>query len=375
MTKKSRTILFLICLILFLIITPIVIFYSQGYRFDFKTKKISQTGGFYFKVSPKSAEIYINDRFKKKTDFFLGEIQIENLLPKKYKIEIKKSGFHSWQKTLEVEEKKVTEAKNIVLFPENIHFDLWDKNIENFFISPDEKKIILKRNVQEKKWILELFDIEKNIKTQLIEEKNDLSDLEFSEDSKEIELKLKTNKGEKIFSLKIDNPPFILEERKTSFLAKEKKQLKGDDKNIFLIENNILSQFNPETNSFEKIFEPIKNAKLSGDKRKLAFFTDYEIWVLYLNEEISPFHKKGEKVFLLRFSEKIKDLFWLTDHYLMIQVGEKIKISEIDDRDRINVIDLASFNKNSKIFWSTVNRKLYVLTEKNLFVLAEKFIL
>ena len=36
MTKRTRTILFLICVILFLLITPSVIFYSLGYRFDFE---------------------------------------------------------------------------------------------------------------------------------------------------------------------------------------------------------------------------------------------------------------------------------------------------------------------------------------------------
>jgi len=83
MTKKTRTILFLICLFLFLLIAPSAIFYSQGYRFDFDSKKITQTGGLFLKVFPKSAEIYLDGKLKKKTDFFFGSILIENLLPKK----------------------------------------------------------------------------------------------------------------------------------------------------------------------------------------------------------------------------------------------------------------------------------------------------
>jgi len=328
MTKRNKTILFFVCLILFFIIAPTVIFYSQGYRFDFIRKKITQTGGFYFKILPKNSEIYLNDRFKKKTDFFIGEAQLGNLLPRKYKVEIKKPGFHSWQKTLEVKERQVTEAKNIVLFPENVRFNLLDKGIEDFFILPDEKKIVLKRK-QGKSLTLELFDPEKNSKDSFFKEKD-------------ISPSLPETKGE----------------------------LKISDENIFLTKNNALYKFNFETNSFEKFFEPIKGIKPSPDKKRLVYFSEYEVWILYLAEEISPFHKKNESVFLLRFSEKIEDIFWLTNHYLLIQTNGKIKISEIDDRDRINIILLAEF-KNPKIFWSAVNRKLYLLDEGS-FLVSEK---
>ena len=86
MTERTRTILFLICLFLFLLIAPVTIFYSQGYRFDIDSKKITQTGGLFLKIEPKQVEIYINGKLKKKTDFFFGSALIENLLPRKYKI-------------------------------------------------------------------------------------------------------------------------------------------------------------------------------------------------------------------------------------------------------------------------------------------------
>ncbi|GAI49198.1 unnamed protein product, partial [marine sediment metagenome] len=44
-----------------------------------------------------------------------------------------------------------------------------------------------------------------------------------------------------------------------------------------------------------------------------------------------------------------------------------IKIAEIDDRDRINVVDIAEF-ENPKIFWNKNDKKLYVLSEENLYV-------
>ena len=131
MTKKTRTVLFLIFLTLFLLITPLAIFYSQGYRIDIDSKRITQTGGLFLKVIPKQAEIYLNEKLTKKTDFFFGSALIENLLPRKYKIEIKKEGYHPWEKNLEIKEKEVVETKNIVVFSENINFEILSKKIEN----------------------------------------------------------------------------------------------------------------------------------------------------------------------------------------------------------------------------------------------------
>lgn len=83
---------------MFLLIAPSIVLYSQGYRIDFENKKITQTGGLFLKISPKQADIYLNGKLSRKTDFFFGSALIENLLPKKYKLEIKKTGYQSWKK-------------------------------------------------------------------------------------------------------------------------------------------------------------------------------------------------------------------------------------------------------------------------------------
>jgi hypothetical protein len=144
MTKRTRTILFLVCLFLFLLIVPLAVLYSQGYRIDWDNKKLTQTGGLFLKILPKQVEVYFDGKLKEKTDFFFGSILIENLLPKKYKIGVKKAGFYPWEKTLEIKEKEVTEAKNIVLFPENPDFTILTKEVEGFWFSPNQKEIILK---------------------------------------------------------------------------------------------------------------------------------------------------------------------------------------------------------------------------------------
>ena len=140
MTRKTRKILFFVFFLIFLLGAPLIILYYQGYRFDLEKKSLTQTGGLFLKVTPKQAEIYIDGELVKKTDFFFGSTLIENLLPKKYKIEIKKEEYFPWEKILEIRAKEVTEGKNIVLFPENINFEILLKNVGNFWFSPDERK-------------------------------------------------------------------------------------------------------------------------------------------------------------------------------------------------------------------------------------------
>ena len=104
MTKQQRIILFLICAFLFVISAVAVIFYSQGFRLDLKNRRIAQTGAFYFKVLPKNAQIFLDGKLKKRTDFLFSSALIENLLARKYRVEIKKEGYFTWEKTLEAKD-------------------------------------------------------------------------------------------------------------------------------------------------------------------------------------------------------------------------------------------------------------------------------
>ena len=135
---------------------------------------------------------------------------------------------------------------------------------------------------------------------------------------------------------------------------------------------------NSDSNSFEKFFEGIQSSKISPDYKKLVYFSNYEIWILFLEEKLDqPQKKTGEKLFLMRLSETIKNVFWLNPNYLIFNGGDKIKIAEIDDRDKINVIDLAEIKnpplKQAEIFFNQTNKKLYILSEGNLLVSGSIF--
>jgi hypothetical protein len=455
------------------LVTSGVILYSLGYRFNFQSKKITQTGGFYFKVLPKNAEIYLNGKLAKKTDFFFGVGFIKNLLPEEYEVEIKKDGFHPWKKTLEIKEKQVTEFKNIILFPENPPFNILTKDVKDLFFSPDGKKIILKTETTsspEKKvgWALKIFDLEKNAENPLIEESDiskkgaGFSDLKYSPDSKKILLKTEQKEELKYLLLDLEKNPIastsldflgsdvidisfhpsdpqkifftksVFEETptkgkvskiylfgadfntkeiskeisrglitydistdsiywlsqdgylfKSDFSGKAQEKLNAEPiflKNeieyqlfvklpiILLKEGGALYLFNQDSKKFIKISDSVKGFNFSPDSQKIVYFNNFEIFILFFEKTSAELPTEaGRKLFLTRFSEKIGDVFWLNSHYLIFNVEDKLKISEIDERN-INIWDLADFQE-PKIFWSDFNKKLYLLSKEGLFVL------
>lgn len=73
-----------------------------------------------------------------------------------------------------------------------------------------------------------------------------------------------------------------------------------------------------------------------------AFATPSELGLLYVRSSADqPAHAKGEEVFLTRFSERIMDLSWIGNRYLLLVRGGKAYAAEIDDRDSLNIVPLA----------------------------------
>ena len=417
MKQKYRKFLFTSFLLIFFILAPILIFRSQGYRFDLQNKKIIQTGGFYFEVLPKQASIYLNDSFLRKTDFFFNSILIENLLPKKYNVKITKDNYITWEKNLEIKEKEVTEAKNITLFPQDFDFTVISNEIKNFWISPSEEKIIW-TEIENDTWSLKLYNLKKELKSHLINEDEisrnsvDLIDLEFSQNGETIYLKVIASEQLKSYSLNINegysslketNKPqinesivvhnsfngenYYIDDKGNLYKTREdlNKQIISNKEKIndipllleketsyqlyifsnfiFLKENFSIYLFDIETKSFEKFSENIKDFKISPDSKTIAYFFDTEIWILPI--EKTKLYEAEKNVFLVRFSKSIQDIFWINSSYIALNMDNSIKIIEIDVRDQLNIIDLGEF-QSPKIFWSPISKKLYNLTEETL---------
>jgi fructose-specific component phosphotransferase system IIB-like protein len=392
MKNWQRKLLFSFFFSLFLIFGPILVFYSLGYRFDFEKKKVTKTGGIFIKALPKEVTISIDGK-KRKTDPIFGSVLIENLLPKKYKIRVEKDGYLSWEKELEVEEGRVAEIKSLVLFPKNLNFYQLLSNVDNFWSLPNQKELILKET-ENGKWALKIYSLDKKIKSHLVNQDDfgkeaEFLNLDFGDEPDEAEIQVKIKESIKNFVLNLRKPFQIREkeEIKTPENVLCFKKVNGDfysfEKSGYLLKNEERLNREPldgiescqlkifggrifleasgelyflKEGKLEKIFENLREIKASPNSTRFVIFSDYEIWIF-----------EGEKIeFLNRFSEKIENVNWVNDDYLIFLSQNKIKVSEIDKRDKLNVYELSDFS-GEKLFFSFLNKKIYIQRGNQIF--------
>lgn len=115
MSIGFRRFFYLSAITIFLLAAPAIVLYTAGYRYDFKKKQIQLTGSLYIKTLPTKVDIYLNDQLVgTRTPF-----RSSHLLPNQYEIKIKKDGYDTWMKKLEILPGKGTYAENIILWPQN----------------------------------------------------------------------------------------------------------------------------------------------------------------------------------------------------------------------------------------------------------------
>ncbi|MFA5310256.1 MAG: hypothetical protein WC386_00990, partial [Candidatus Paceibacterota bacterium] len=73
-------------------------------------------------------------------------------------------------------------------------------------------------------------------------------------------------------------------------------------------------------------------------------------------------------IFISRFSEKIGDIKWLNGDYFVYTLNDRVNISEIDNRDKINSFSLDK--DSSRIFFNGNTKKLFIL-DQNEFMVSE----
>ncbi|MCD6500840.1 hypothetical protein J7K42_02375 [bacterium] len=446
MRKKVRNIIFTLMIIVFAIFAPWLVLRIQGIRFDFNQKKFVETGGIFVNVLNPTVKIYLDGKLEKTTNFISRSAFIKNLLPKNYQIEVKKKNYIPWQKTLSIEENKVTEIKNIVLFKENPGFEILTQEVEDFLISQTGKELLIKKNAKGK-WkflVLNLITKEKHeilSEDDLKKEKVEIKIVEWNSEQKQTLFAEKENPQNflivnyKLFP-QIKTITFSLKEKvkkinfnpidpdEIFFLKKNglfRQNLKNEKTENLFVSDLIWFEFKEENlfwltpsgflvksdltgtkkeilnkipfplsqekefkveitkrglflkigqqlyrlkqnGQFEKIASNIIGFKTSPDLERLSFWQNREIWLFQKN----TLTQEENSIFLCRFSEPPKSIFWLTPHYLLFKIGQEIKITEIDNRDYLNLISLGTF-KNPKMSFNIRDKKLYLLTENKLF--------
>lgn len=106
---KLRVSLFLSTIVIVGIIGLFASYYARGYRFSLNTFKFLPNGILVIKSEPDGASVYVNGDLKTATNATIF------MSPGTYDLEVKKDGFFSWQKRIEIDKEVVTQA-NVSLF-------------------------------------------------------------------------------------------------------------------------------------------------------------------------------------------------------------------------------------------------------------------
>jgi len=141
-----RRILYLAFIAAFLIITPLLILYANGYELNLKSKGLVKTGMFILDSEPRGALIYLNGRpqtafldsvlFGKK-NYLTTPAKIKSLAPGDYEVKIELNGYWPWQKKLTIYPGASTYAEDILLFKKDLPIPLVSGKMKKIYYSPD----------------------------------------------------------------------------------------------------------------------------------------------------------------------------------------------------------------------------------------------
>jgi hypothetical protein len=109
-TVRMRILLFLVGVVIVPIGTVLIILFAKGYRPSMTTRRFMPTGLLVADSFPDGAQIYLNGKLTSATNTTV------NLTPGEYDAEIKKEGYFTWKKHLNVQAEIVTRA-TAYLFP------------------------------------------------------------------------------------------------------------------------------------------------------------------------------------------------------------------------------------------------------------------
>ena len=139
------------------------------------------------------------------------------------------------------------------------------------------------------------------------------------------------------------------------------------EKELFIIEDNKNLYFlNKENNSFENKINAQSGLRYTPFFNKILFYDDNNIWLMPLKRYESPFFKDAYSIInIASFDKKIDIIKWLNGDYFVFTLDKKIYISEIDNRDNLNIFDLDK-NNVSNLFFDGNTKKLYILNDDEL---------
>jgi len=117
MKKRTRKMLFMVAVVIFMIASVFAVFRARGYAFDWTTKSLVQTGAISVGVNTSDVKLFIDDHLAGSSSILSKNIGKNGLTPGEHTIRVTKDGLSSWTKKAVVQKGLVVEFPKIMLFP------------------------------------------------------------------------------------------------------------------------------------------------------------------------------------------------------------------------------------------------------------------
>lgn len=112
LTRPIRVAIMLFLIVLFFVISPVILMYTAGYRYDLATHTIKETGVISIDIVPDDATVLLNGVAITKR----MPIRLANRAPGRYSLTIEKTGYHSLHRDIDVVSKQTTYIRDLTLF-------------------------------------------------------------------------------------------------------------------------------------------------------------------------------------------------------------------------------------------------------------------
>ncbi|HBI17213.1 MAG TPA: hypothetical protein DDY52_03660 [Candidatus Moranbacteria bacterium] len=324
---KIKKIFFWILVLIFLAITPCIVYYAMGYRFSFERGIFIYSGSVTLKPTPREIEVFIDNKQVSTgvVNFLNYSYHIGSVLPGKYMLEVRSHGYLPWSKEVHVHSGVSTEFWNIFLPRENytkIQYPI--DNTENFFISPDGKKIAVVENNNEGVRV-NVLDVKKEEVLYSFSfpeykfSKNKKENIEWSPKEGRLIVPLEKNEGEEYFIINIGTEESYSLNNKLNLQNIRKLRWSSDDRNtlFYVFEDKLFRVDLDASENILEVADKIAGYDLSGSN------------IYYLSKENGIIYRKN--ISGRGDSEQI------TTEVIRAQMGNDLELI-VYDKDRIVVI-------------------------------------
>ncbi len=377
MRLKSRQIFFWVLVLIFLVIAPLVLFYSMGYRFNSQRGIFIFSGSVTVKSTPREVDIYIDEKQVPKgvINFLNYSYHIDGLKPGKHLLEIKAENYHPWSKETTIHSGISSEFWNVLLIRKTFSsLDYGLNSVDNFYISSNNKKIaVVSNSPQTTVGIL-------NIKNSKLEQSFSFPNYSFSKKEKEnIEWSPKENKL--IVPLKKDSQKeyFLIDAEqqtttnlnellKTTDLQYVRWNPKNDNSLYYISNYNLFEVSLDKLEEKNIIAQDIAGYDLSGTN---IFYFSNKTKLIHSNSSGDKNNSKKitNSPLLVDCTENFKIITYDKKRIaLLTKNGELYLYNKLADRSEETVIKKVSDNRIVGLHFSNDGKKMVFWNDNEIFV-------